>query len=412
MSQAATAAVRLLTGEREPVRLATTDPIDVDLGGLVIVDGVQTEVGDRILVTGQTDGSENGIRTASEGQWYRAADARSARTMQRGTTVTVQEGTYALRTFVFNTLDPVIGDDALSITVLPVSLTEAEIGVTVQAYSTNLDDWSGEAVADYSTTAEIAVELAGKQDQSANLDDWSALATSAKQDASVNLTTLAAVTPGATGLALLATTTVPLADAVFSSGRLGSTASLVADLNGVAATGWYRTDGATTNGPLTALAFIQHQQYTAGAAIQTWYALGTAGTWLRRQSGAVWGAWARAPEKLSDQVTWTAAQAVTPAALTDGASITPNLTLSNIFTVTLGGNRTLANPSSKVVGQGVTFIIRQDGTGSRTLAYGTQYKWPGGVAPTLSTAINSIDVISGLVVSSTEIVCNITQAFA
>lgn len=114
MARPATAAVRLLTGEREPCRLATTANIDVDTGGLLVIDGVQTEVGDRILVKDQADGSENSIRTASEGQWYRAADARSARTLQKGTTVTIQEGTVnANKVFRFETIDPVIGDDAL-----------------------------------------------------------------------------------------------------------------------------------------------------------------------------------------------------------------------------------------------------------------------------------------------------------
>jgi hypothetical protein len=132
MARPATAAVRLLTGEREPCRLATTGPIDVDTGGLLVIDGVQTEVGDRILVKDQTDGSENGIRTASEGQWYRAADARTARTMQKGTTVTIQEGAVnAGKTFKFDTLDPVIGDDALTF-----------LDVTSQPLDSELTSWA------------------------------------------------------------------------------------------------------------------------------------------------------------------------------------------------------------------------------------------------------------------------------
>ncbi|MEO5755833.1 MAG: hypothetical protein ABIQ51_03150, partial [Mesorhizobium sp.] len=116
MARPATAAVRLLTGEREPVRLATTGPIDVDAGGLITIDGMVTAVGDRVLVKDQADASENGIRDVSAGQWYRAADSRTARTMQKGTTVHVQEGVAnAGKTFVFNTLDPVIGDDAITI---------------------------------------------------------------------------------------------------------------------------------------------------------------------------------------------------------------------------------------------------------------------------------------------------------
>ncbi|OWK19662.1 hypothetical protein AJ88_38460 [Mesorhizobium amorphae CCBAU 01583] len=139
MARPATAAVRLLTGEREPVRLATTANIDVDTGGLLTIDGVQTEVGDRILLTGQTDGSENGIRTASAGQWFRAADARTARAMQKGTTVTVQEGTYADRTFRFNTLDPVIGDTDLEIDPDPIPLTPANAPLSPLDFGCTLD---------------------------------------------------------------------------------------------------------------------------------------------------------------------------------------------------------------------------------------------------------------------------------
>ena len=43
MARPATAAVRLLTGEREPMRLATTD--NITLYGLQTIDGVPAEVG-------------------------------------------------------------------------------------------------------------------------------------------------------------------------------------------------------------------------------------------------------------------------------------------------------------------------------------------------------------------------------
>ncbi|WP_287299530.1 hypothetical protein, partial [Mesorhizobium sp.] len=113
----ATAAVRLLTGEREPVRLATTDPIVVEAGGLLTIDGVVTEVGDRILVKDQDNGTQNGIYTVSEGEWFRAADARTARTLQKGTTVRTQLGTVnASRMFIFATDEPVIGTDDIAVT--------------------------------------------------------------------------------------------------------------------------------------------------------------------------------------------------------------------------------------------------------------------------------------------------------
>jgi hypothetical protein len=64
--------------------------------------------------------------------------------------------------------------------------------------------------------------------------------------------------------------------------------------------------------------------------------------------------------------------------LTDGATITPDFSTANYFSVTLGGNRTLANPSNQTAGQSGTIVITQDGTGGRTLAYGSNYKFPGG----------------------------------
>ena len=63
--------------------------------------------------------------------------------------------------------------------------------------------------------------------------------------------------------------------------------------------------------------------------------------------------------------------AVEIATLTDGATITPDFGANQNFTVTLGGNRTLANPSNMVVGQTGSIFVVQDGTGSRTLSFGS-----------------------------------------
>lgn len=95
-----------------------------------------------------------------------------------------------------------------------------------------------------------------------------------------------------------------------------------------------------------------------------------------------------------------------PVALTDGATIAVNAALSNSFTVTLGGNRTLGNPSNLVAGQTLTFAISQPASGGPdTLAYGGDYKWAGGTAPTLSTGASAKDVITCWADTSSTLQC-------
>ena len=100
---------------------------------------------------------------------------------------------------------------------------------------------------------------------------------------------------------------------------------------------------------------------------------------------------------------FTAAQRGAVVGLTDGATITPDFALANNFSVTLGGNRTLANPTNLTAGQAGTIVITQDGTGSRTLAFGSQWKFAAGVAPSLTTTASAVDVLAYYVESATRI---------
>jgi hypothetical protein len=109
---------------------------------------------------------------------------------------------------------------------------------------------------------------------------------------------------------------------------------------------------------------------------------------------------------------FSAAQRAAINALTDGATITPDFAAANNYSVTLGGNRTLANPTNLVAGQSGSFFITQDGTGSRTLAYGSYYDFAGGTAPTLSTAASAVDRIDYIVRSSTSIHCVFTANYS
>lgn len=93
--------------------------------------------------------------------------------------------------------------------------------------------------------------------------------------------------------------------------------------------------------------------------------------------------------------TFTALQACSVETLADGAVITPTGSKS-LHQVTLGGNRTIANPTAITAGATYIFKITQDGTGSRTLAWGPAYDFPSGSVPALTTGAAGIDVISGV----------------
>lgn len=85
-------------------------------------------------------------------------------------------------------------------------------------------------------------------------------------------------------------------------------------------------------------------------------------------------------------------------ALTDASSVTVDASLSDSFyllaTSGVGSTRALANPTNLVDGQVINFRYKQDGTGSRLLTFGTNYKFAGGTAPTASTAANAEDFMS------------------
>ena len=59
--------------------------------------------------------------------------------------------------------------------------------------------------------------------------------------------------------------------------------------------------------------------------------------------------------------------------LIDGANIALDASRGTFFRVTLGGARTLSNPTNPRDGQIITIMVIQDGTGGRTLAFDTKF---------------------------------------
>jgi hypothetical protein len=88
------------------------------------------------------------------------------------------------------------------------------------------------------------------------------------------------------------------------------------------------------------------------------------------------------------------------AILVDGSTVTPNFGAGINFSLTLGGNRTIANPTNPKVGQSGVFAVIQDGTGSRTVTWGSGWDFGSAGTPTLSTAAGKIDLVSYIVLNS------------
>ena len=100
---------------------------------------------------------------------------------------------------------------------------------------------------------------------------------------------------------------------------------------------------------------------------------------------------------------WTAAQRGEITALTSAATITIDMADSNNFSCTLAHNATFANPSNLTAGQSGSIFLTQDGTGSRTASWGTDWDFAGGTAPTLTTTASAVDRIDYVVLDSSNI---------
>jgi len=112
---------------------------------------------------------------------------------------------------------------------------------------------------------------------------------------------------------------------------------------------------------------------------------------------------------LTTDKVWGAAVTVP---LTDAATVTSDHSTGINFSVTFGGNRTLANPTNMKVGQCGSYWITQDATGSRTITWGSNWKTAGGTGATLSTAANAVDRIDYIVRSASIIEYSITKGIA
>jgi hypothetical protein len=101
--------------------------------------------------------------------------------------------------------------------------------------------------------------------------------------------------------------------------------------------------------------------------------------------------------------TWTAGQRGEITALTSATTVTVDMANSNNFSCTMAHNITFANPSNDTAGQSGSIFLTQDGTGSRTASWGSDWDFIGGTAPTLTTTAAAVDRIDYVILDATNI---------
>lgn len=82
-------------------------------------------------------------------------------------------------------------------------------------------------------------------------------------------------------------------------------------------------------------------------------------------------------------------------------TVTLNVGTQNVHNLTLTGNTTIAltAPPNATDSWSITIIAKQDATGGRTITWPSSMKWPGGSAPVMTSAANSVDVYTAVTVN-------------
>ena len=186
-----------------------------------------------------------------------------------------------------------------------------------------------------------------------------------------------------------------------SGAELVNASVYVSEGTTLADTQWVCTTNATITVGSTSLSFAQLT--SGGGALQAsnnLSDLANAGT-ARTNLGL--GSIATEAEAIAAQIqAGTASKAVAadklaaasaPQALTDGATITWDLSAGFNATVTIAGNRTLA-VTNPVAGWTYSLGLKQDGTGSRTMTWPSSFDWGTTGAPTLTATANKVDRIT------------------
>ena len=335
----------------------------------LVIDGVAAVVADRVLIYQQTDQTQNGVYTVTDigsgsTNWVltRATDADS---YAPGTNSGLDEGSY----FYVQEGDTGAGEAYVCNTV--GTITFGTTNITFAQFSSALVYSAGTGI---NINASRVISTSGVATDAA-LTALSATMATSIDNTNTNLTALSATM--ATSIDNSNTNITANTNSITSvNSAITSVSNVITALSATLATSISNhlpLSGGTITGTISATDI-----YTSAVAIGVDNLLGKQ---LHIGTAAV-----------ADIVS-----------LTDAASITVDFNNGQNFAVQLTNNRTIENPTNCVPGQVGSIFVIQDGTGSRTLSFGSNWKFIGGTAPTLSTDVSSVDRIDYIVYTSTAV---------
>ena len=128
---------------KQSTRVVTTDTVNLAGGAPSSVDGVSLSTGDRVLVTAQSTGSQNGlyyvvtVGSGSNGTWARTSDGNENGEIEAGMIVMVTEGViYA------DTQWKLITDEPITINTTALTFTQNYMANSIAGGSSNVTVFS------------------------------------------------------------------------------------------------------------------------------------------------------------------------------------------------------------------------------------------------------------------------------
>ena len=110
---------------------------------------------------------------------------------------------------------------------------------------------------------------------------------------------------------------------------------------------------------------------------------------------------------------YTAQQNVTMSTLTWAATVNTNANLSNVFYLAITDSFTLANPTNMGSGAVYVWFLKQPAGGNKSIAFGSKFKFAGGVVGVLSTDPGAIDRLVATYDATNDLLyCSLDKKFS